>query len=73
MSWCGAYTVRVESLRDLIELHDREIAMLEREIGRALADDVGYHAALLGRGAARRSSDVPGAPDRLHRGGVLEG
>lgn len=39
-----AYTVRVESLRDLIEVHEREIAMLEREIGRLLTDDVGYRA-----------------------------
>jgi hypothetical protein len=39
-----AYAVRVESLRDLIELYDREIAMLEREVGRLLGDDVGWRA-----------------------------
>jgi transposase len=39
-----AYTVRVESLRDLIEVHDREVAMLEDEIGRVLHGHVGYHA-----------------------------
>jgi transposase len=39
-----AYTVRVESLRDLIELHDREIAMLEREVGQLLGGDAGYRA-----------------------------
>jgi len=39
-----AYATRVESLRDLIEVYDREIAMLEREVGRALEGHVGYHA-----------------------------
>lgn len=39
-----AYTIRVESLRDLIELYDREVAMLEREVGRLLADDAGWRA-----------------------------
>ncbi len=39
-----AYAIRVESLRDLIEVYDREVAMLEGEVVRALADDVGYQA-----------------------------
>jgi transposase len=39
-----SYMVRVESLRDLIELYDREVDLLEREIGSWLRDDVGYHA-----------------------------
>ncbi len=39
-----AYAVRVESLRDLIEVYDREIAMLEREVGRFLVDDAGWRA-----------------------------
>ena len=39
-----AYRVRVESLRSLIELIDREVTMLEREIDLSLADDFGYHA-----------------------------
>ena len=38
------YRVRVESLRDLIELYDREVAMLERDIHRQLKDDPGYRA-----------------------------
>ena len=38
------YTIRVESRRDLIELYDREIAMLEPEIHRWLRDDAGYRA-----------------------------
>jgi transposase len=39
-----AYRVRVESLRDLIEIYDREIAMLEHEIAPFFAGDLGYHA-----------------------------
>jgi transposase len=38
------YTIRVESLRDLIEVYDREVAMLEREIHRQLHADRGYRA-----------------------------
>jgi transposase len=38
------YTTRVESLRDLIELYDREVAMLEREIHVQLRGHRGYHA-----------------------------
>lgn len=39
-----AYTIRVESLRDLLEIYDREIAMVERELNAQLRDDVGYTA-----------------------------
>jgi transposase len=39
-----AYRIRVESLRDLIELCDREIAMLEKETAPYFAGDLGYHA-----------------------------
>jgi transposase len=38
------YTVKVESLRDLVEIYTREVNMLEREIHTWLRDDVGYHA-----------------------------
>jgi transposase len=38
------YTIRVESLRDLIEIYDREVAMLEREIRRRLRNHPGYQA-----------------------------
>jgi transposase len=38
------YTVKIESLRDLVGVYDREIAMLEREIRGWLRDDVGYRA-----------------------------
>lgn len=44
MDFPGPYGLRVESLRDLLEIYDREIAMVEREIGRWLKDDRGYHA-----------------------------
>ncbi len=37
-----AYVVRVESLRDLLEVYDREIAMLDRKIAKRLAHDQGY-------------------------------
>lgn len=39
-----AYGIRIESLRDLIEVYDREIAMLDRHIASWLKDDVGYWA-----------------------------
>jgi transposase len=39
-----AYTIRVESLRDLIELYDREVVMLEAQIRGRLRGDRGYRA-----------------------------
>jgi transposase len=42
MELADAYVVRVESLRDLIEVYDREVAMLERHIHELLRDDRGY-------------------------------
>jgi transposase len=39
-----AYTTRIESLRDLVEVYDREIDMLERAIHRQLKDHAGYQA-----------------------------
>src|SRR3954468_2593187 len=44
MELADAYQVRVESLRDLIEVYDREVAMLERRIHELLRDDRGYQA-----------------------------
>jgi transposase len=38
------YRTRVESLRDLIELYDREVGMLETEIDRQLRHHRGYQA-----------------------------
>ena len=42
MDFPGPYGLRVESLRDLLEIFDREIAMVERHIQRWLKDDPGY-------------------------------
>jgi transposase len=39
-----AYSVRIELLRDLLELYDREIDMLDRHLRRQLKDDPGYRA-----------------------------
>jgi transposase len=39
-----AYALRVESLRDLIELYDREVAMVGERIERRLSGDVVYRA-----------------------------
>ena len=44
MPFDRVYLIRVESLRDLIELYDREIGILEREIAIWLRDDKGYWA-----------------------------
>jgi transposase len=48
-----AYTIRVESLRDLVELYDREVEMLERVIHQRLRDDAGYHAIQAIQGVGR--------------------
>ena len=39
-----AYSLRIESLRDLLELYEREIDMLDRHIHRQLKGDPGYRA-----------------------------
>jgi transposase len=44
MDFPGPYGLRVESLRDLLEIYDREIVMVEREIHSWLKDDKGYRA-----------------------------
>jgi transposase len=41
-----AYTIRIESLRDLLEIYDREITMLDGDIHSVLKDDPGYRALL---------------------------
>jgi transposase len=40
----GAYAIRLESLRDLLEIVDREIAMVEGHLARRLKDHAGYKA-----------------------------
>lgn len=42
MDFPGHYGLRVESLRDLLEIYDRELAMVERETHRWLRDDPDY-------------------------------
>jgi transposase len=44
MQLADAYLPRVESLRDLIEVYDREVTMLERRIHELLRGDRGYQA-----------------------------
>lgn len=44
MDMADNYLTRVESLRDLIEIYDREIGMLDRQIHRQLKDHSGYQA-----------------------------
>ena len=44
MDFEGAYGLRVESLRDLLEIYDRELTMVEREMHRRLKDHAGYRA-----------------------------
>jgi transposase len=44
MDFPGPYGLRVESLRDLLELFERELALVERQIHRELKDHEGYRA-----------------------------
>jgi transposase len=44
MDFPGPYGLRVESLRDLLEIYDRELAMVERRLARELKGHVGYRA-----------------------------
>ena len=52
------FEIRVESLRDLIELYDREIAILEPEIHRWLRDDAGYWAIQAIHGVGRTTAAI---------------
>ena len=44
MAFEGVYAIRVESLRDLLEIYDREIVLVERELARRLKGHAGYQA-----------------------------
>ncbi len=44
MPFEGAYATRVESLRDLLRLYDRELSMVESVLRRRLANHAGYRA-----------------------------
>ena len=58
MSLDDGYAMRVESLRDLIEFYDREIATLEPEIHRWLRDDAGYRAIQAIHGVGRTMAAI---------------
>ena len=53
MDMADPYMTRVESLRDLIEIYDREIAMLDRRIHQQLKDHPGYNAIQIIPGVSR--------------------
>jgi transposase len=44
MDFPGNYGLRVESLRDLLEVYDHQLAIVEREVSRQLKDHRGYRA-----------------------------
>ena len=44
MPFEGVYAMRVESLRDLLEIYDRELQMVERKMRAMFKDHAGYHA-----------------------------
>jgi transposase len=44
MAFDGSYAIRVESLRDLLEIYQRELALVERETASRLRDHAGYRA-----------------------------
>jgi transposase len=53
-----AYTNRIESLRDLIERYDREVAMFERLIHQQLRDHTGYQAIQVLTGVGRTIAGI---------------
>jgi transposase len=53
MAMADNYVTRVESLRDLIEVYDREVAMLERKINAQLRGHAGYQAVQAINGVGR--------------------
>jgi transposase len=74
MAFDGAYAIRIESRRDLLELYERELAMVQRELHRRLADHQGYRAiqAIKGVGPIMAAifvadiGDVTRFPDARH-------
>jgi transposase len=70
----GAYAVRVESLRDLLEIYERELTLVERHLHRRLADHKGYQAIQTLNGVGRVTAaimvaeigDVDRFPDARH-------
>jgi transposase len=74
MAFEGAYAIRVESLRDLLEIYERELAMAERELHGRLAEHKGYGAIQALNGVGRVTAtifvaeigDVGRFPDARH-------
>ena len=74
MPFEGAYATRVESLRDLLRLYDRELTMVESVLRRRLANHAGYRAiqAIHGVGPVMAAiftaeiGDVTRFPDARH-------
>jgi transposase len=74
MPFEGAYAIRVESLRDLLEIYERELALVERELHGRLADHKGYEAIQALKGVGRVTAaimvaeigDVARFPDARH-------
>lgn len=74
MPFDGAYAIRVESLRDLLEIYERELSLVTRELHRRLADDDGYRAIQAIRGVGpimaaifvAEIGDVARFPDARH-------
>ena len=58
MNLAEPYAVRVESLRDLVEVYDREVAMLERRIHQRLRADKGYEAIQALQGVGRTMAAI---------------
>ena len=75
MPFTGAYAIRVASLRDLLEIYGRELAMVEHAVARRLRGDVGYRAvqAISGVGPVMAAIFVAeiGDVSRFHSAGHL--
>jgi transposase len=74
MPFEGAYGIRVESLRDLLEIYGRELAVVERAVHARLAGHAGYQAIQALNGVGRITAaifvaeigDVTRFPDARH-------
>ena len=75
MPFSGAYAIRIASLRDLLELYGRELAMVEQVVARRLRGNLGYRAvqAISGVGPVMASIFVAeiGDVSRFHSAGHL--
>ena len=73
MSLGRNYSVRVESLRDLIEVYDREVVMLERDLHAHLLHHPGYQAVQAINGVGRHHRRHPGRGVRFAGLGTVTG